>query len=528
MVNCLRLAYVFISFVAGVLGSPLEPDCPRHRGLPDGLSRAENKVKGRDRAVYRLDLRDALKGYIPNKEYKLRVHTTAKKVHFNDATVVIDAVDSSCGAGSWVIDSEELYSPKGCPSVVTTQQKEPMGSAHFVWRAPSCGCVHFRARIHVNSTYFLDDKSVHIGPLAKIICPQDEYTNEPVTEQTNTVEPSPAKLLSRGDLLELLCEVVEAHDPQDVLTNDEFILKRTMSKLNSFERDRLQIAVEQRHEDLKQCCDIDSVSERRECIGDVRRVRIDRFCGSGEPDIPLTKTRYDWVKLKQPECCPQIGEARYICFNYTLSGDAMLGDEGGRRAFLDMDDFDPVHYVEDYPQASAIKEKFSTRHQGKHRHTSAKEENVNMNNVQYDTAAANKDTVTEKPIKESHTVRSNSKQVEHKDDSTEEAPKPTNNARKSKVQHSNADESVDEDDNDGSEEVDVKKGADRYLSLEECCMNGIDAGTKVSHQGFEGCFKMADIFRTYFSQWNRKCDRHFVICCMRVIDGLTSTKRPVI
>jgi hypothetical protein len=59
----------------------------------------------------------------------------------------------------------------------------------------------------------------------------------------------------------------------------------------------------------------------------------------------------------------------------------------------------------------------------------------------------------------------------------------------------------------------------RYLSLEECCMNGIDAGTRVAAEGFAGCFKMADKFDSFFTKWTKKCDRHFVICCMRVVDG---------
>jgi len=81
--------------------------------------------------------------------FAVRVHTTARGNKFNDAVLVVDPVSKhdnpECGVGSWIIeDPNKLYSPSDCPDVVTTQQKEPMGRAHFEWQAPSCGCVHFR------------------------------------------------------------------------------------------------------------------------------------------------------------------------------------------------------------------------------------------------------------------------------------------------------------------------------------------------------------------------------------------------
>lgn len=57
-------------FSTGILGSHEDPECPRHRGLPDGFVQAENRF--RDRAHFRLDLRSALKGYIPNEEYRCK------------------------------------------------------------------------------------------------------------------------------------------------------------------------------------------------------------------------------------------------------------------------------------------------------------------------------------------------------------------------------------------------------------------------------------------------------------------------
>ena len=74
----------------------------------------------------------------------VRVQTTSRRHKFNDATITVDAIDAECGYGQWILDTDSLYSPQDCPYVVTTQQKEPMGRAIFKWKAPSCGCVHFR------------------------------------------------------------------------------------------------------------------------------------------------------------------------------------------------------------------------------------------------------------------------------------------------------------------------------------------------------------------------------------------------
>lgn len=60
---------IHLYFVFSVaLGS--RDSCPRHRGLPDGFKRGENKIK--DRALFRIDLRRALGGYEPNKVYKCK------------------------------------------------------------------------------------------------------------------------------------------------------------------------------------------------------------------------------------------------------------------------------------------------------------------------------------------------------------------------------------------------------------------------------------------------------------------------
>ncbi|XP_045195188.2 uncharacterized protein LOC123550847 isoform X2 [Mercenaria mercenaria] len=524
MVSWLLEVCTFITLVAGAVGTHLDPDCPRHRGLPDGFPRTENRI--RDRALYRLDLRSAIKGFIPEKEYRFRVQTTARKYKFNDATVTIDAVDERCGTGSWVTDTDELYSPQGCPSIVTTQQKQPMGRAHFKWKAPSCGCVHFRVRVHANATYYIEDETVRNGPLARTICPRAGTVKEPVTTVPTTTTSVLPKVLTRNERLLLLCDVTTEHKVEDVLKNDDFMSKRTMSRLSSFELERLHIAVERRHLEILSCCNLDTELDKFECFGDIRRVKIDTFCGSGESDIPLTKTRYDWIKQKQPECCPQIGEARYRCFNHTLHEEDMLKDGHAHHSSIDMDDFDPVNYVEDYPQAEEIRTKFSKIIDQTTKMVPEKSETNHK--VQY------------KNVEESQVVKSQNNGSDtniddddnHNDDGDDDDDK-RNQADKHKDDSANSKEKHDgEGDNDANDEMsdETKEDAaeNRSLSIEECCMNGIDAGTRVAAEGFDGCFRMADKFDSYFTNWHRKCDRHFVVCCMRVIDGLSSTKRSLV
>ena len=65
----------------------------------------------------------------------------------------------------------------------------------------------------------------------------------------------------------------------------------------------------------------------------------------------------------------------------------------------------------------------------------------------------------------------------------------------------------------------VRNLDNKKLTPEECCFNGITAGTKVLREGMDGCFNMADKFQEIFTNWNRTCDRKFVVCCMRVVEG---------
>ena len=60
---------------------------------------------------------------------------------------------------------------------------------------------------------------------------------------------------------------------------------------------------------------------------------------------------------------------------------------------------------------------------------------------------------------------------------------------------------------------------DRVLTKEECCHNGIAAGTRVEEEGLIGCFRMAEKFASVFTNWTIRCDRRFVVCCMRVVDA---------
>ena len=74
----------------------------------------------------------------------VRVHTTYLKRKFDDAQVFLEALDKRCGAGTFIVKDTSLFTPKGCPDIVATQTKEPMGRADVFCKAPPCGCVNIR------------------------------------------------------------------------------------------------------------------------------------------------------------------------------------------------------------------------------------------------------------------------------------------------------------------------------------------------------------------------------------------------
>ena len=53
-------------FVAGALQDSLP--CPRKRGLSEGLTKAKNRIQ--DRPLYKLNVKKAARGFIPEEEYR--------------------------------------------------------------------------------------------------------------------------------------------------------------------------------------------------------------------------------------------------------------------------------------------------------------------------------------------------------------------------------------------------------------------------------------------------------------------------
>ena len=79
----------------------------------------------------------------------VRVHTTYLKRKFDDAQIFLEALDERCGAGTFILDDPKLFTPKGCPDIVATKTKEPMGRADVFWKAPKCGCVNIRYELFI-------------------------------------------------------------------------------------------------------------------------------------------------------------------------------------------------------------------------------------------------------------------------------------------------------------------------------------------------------------------------------------------
>ncbi|KAK3590611.1 hypothetical protein CHS0354_018831 [Potamilus streckersoni] len=86
-------------------------------------------------------------------------------------------------------------------------------------------------------------------------------------------------------------------------------------------------------------------------MDDIRRRRVDSFCGTGYPSVPFVVERNEWMRGRDKECCWMIGEERYRCFNYTVYLQSMQLDSKERlsKARSSLDDFDPLNDMEDYP-----------------------------------------------------------------------------------------------------------------------------------------------------------------------------------
>nr|KAG5694097.1 hypothetical protein BaRGS_033716 [Batillaria attramentaria] len=248
-------------------------------------------------------------------------------IPFSDAVITAET-NGSCGVGELHYDSDDFYQVKqdsqDCPLLLTTNRKSVMQQLPPLrWRAPKCGCVHFRAMvIEMSKIYYAERVGVVDGPLAATIC-TEHPSNHP-------------RKLSREERTELLCRVTERFSGLEVLQRSEFMKRHALS-LPYMDKSAMELALSTR-----------------------RRHRVDNFCDDGSPDVPFTSFRSKFMREREEACCWRLGEARYDCFS-TNAGTK----HGQWSADFSLDESDPLNDLGDYPDEILALEKIDRNPPGK-------------------------------------------------------------------------------------------------------------------------------------------------------------------
>ncbi|XP_055955104.1 uncharacterized protein LOC126811299 [Patella vulgata] len=295
----------------------------------------------------------------------VRLRSSSNDIEFTDAVLKADAI-SDCGTGIFDVNSAYLYQPRNCPQIIMTENKQPMNTVSFKWTAPNCGCVTFRATVIRNGeTYYYDDDKVTDGKLVRTVCPHGERHVEKLRIEVNTT-PSTSLLsypqlskLNRADRLNLLCKITQTFTINEILQRPMFLERRALQNTTLVELFNIELALEQRRADVVKCCK-ESVSEKATCFSDVRRHRIDQFCGDGYPSIPFTTSKDNYMRKREAECCWKLGESRYRCFNKSDDVETPLRTKYYSMDFS-LDESDPINDIADYPtEINSIEEKNKT------------------------------------------------------------------------------------------------------------------------------------------------------------------------
>ncbi|XP_041350893.1 uncharacterized protein LOC121369881, partial [Gigantopelta aegis] len=294
--------------------------CPH--GLPPEGGRVQpNRLKG-DQPLYWLDVGAVKYGFAPGHTYSLNVLASDPLRPFSDAILTIHPEETSqCGSGSFELDTSDLYQPTHCPGVLITNRKQPMQMLpSFLWKAPDCGCVLVRATVIRDGSVYYRDKSSTSGHLSRRIClkyAKDDLTtvsakrflqrtnikgspSEPVMSPPNPRTTAVVKEKTpRRERVNLLCDLSVEYDGADLLRRKVFLKRRGLKHLTSIQLIRLELAINQRIRDIRQCCALQPSEARQECVDDIRRRRIDQFCGDGHPDVPFTTDNTDFMKQRE-------------------------------------------------------------------------------------------------------------------------------------------------------------------------------------------------------------------------------------
>ncbi|KAL8611079.1 hypothetical protein ACOMHN_064370 [Nucella lapillus] len=316
-------------------GSVVGAQC-RRAEIPINRPRGSNRLSS-DNPVYKLSLtKDG------QDHYTVSVQLGSRLLPFSDAFVSAEKVNGSCGVGEFSYGGGDFYrvvQPHlDCPLLLTTNRKSVMQKLPPLhWKAPTCGCVRFRAMvIEASTVYYAEPANTTEGPLAATIC----FSKFSHRQSEMTIE----------ERTDLLCQVTEQNLGLSIIQRPRFLHNHRLEP-RYMDTHAIDLALSLRRHDISACC-AKKNEERRECLKVVRRRRVDGFCANGVPDIPFTVLRAAFMRQNEETCCWRLGKARYSCF------EASAALKSGRRSVdFSLDHTDPLNDLADYDEELVTLEK---------------------------------------------------------------------------------------------------------------------------------------------------------------------------
>lgn len=307
--------------------------CPS-TGIPQGSQRGVN-VRHDKKPVFKIDVGGIQKnGYQSGQQYEINILAQDPNKQFGDVLLWLQTESDRCNVGVLGATKGLYLQPENCPHMVFKDTKPAEYKFTFKWTAPACGCILIRARVESadKRVYFMEDEDVVNGYLTKRICPQEGSVT--------------LKQMSKQEKYKLLCEVTNSATADDVARRTYVQTRRKVdfTKMPMIEQEAWILVFDQKIFEVQQCCKM-IPSEQEDCLSDVRRHRIDKFCAYGESIVPFTDKRRDFMTKRQDECCWRLGEGRYQCFS---SGPMMDGTGRHVDAMDNMDESDPINDLEDF------------------------------------------------------------------------------------------------------------------------------------------------------------------------------------
>ncbi|CAL1537994.1 unnamed protein product [Lymnaea stagnalis] len=333
MKHFLLVLSISFSVVAGIVQSgyalPAPDDVCINTLTPPTNARGVNRVsRNSDAPLYRLHFNENIASdggrHVGPEAYHVHVSIANELLAFDSAKVQVSA-QGSCGTGSLKFDQLDFIEVRQkedrCPRLLHTAKKRPMTELpSLLWTPPSCGCVVFKVLVVEEANiYFADNEETRNGPLTWTVCVEKRVTRE--------------------HFLEALCMAPDRHRSSQILSNQAFLTRHRLDS-QTLNRYSVEMALELRRSDNKVCCNKPKHKDKMTCFDNVRRHRIDRFCGDGIPDLNFVTFRSSFMREREQQCCFILGEHRYQCFG--ANSDLKSGTND---TYLDysLDDTDPAN-----------------------------------------------------------------------------------------------------------------------------------------------------------------------------------------